>query len=500
MTVRISARSRIATPVFAVVAVLLSLAFTGVGSAEGPGLIYGTALGGTKLVAFDLNAGKVTVIGDIGYPGSLSLAFCGPAGKPYTITNMSDPAKAQLATLNLGTGAATLVGSPLGQDLLIMGMTCSPDGILYAVGQATASPNFNSLYTVDRETGLASRVGSTGVVVKGGVYSGFFMALHFAPDGTLYGANTSALYTIDPSTAEATKVVDFSGVTMVMGLAITKDWSFYVSDYVGQSSIYALDVSTGAATSVLNSGLAKVHNITAMSSTGSFSCCVPFPKTRRTAIPVVASLTGLYGTSFKTAGQINNPYATTISGNLVFHPAGAESPSSDLALAYTLNPFETRTFVDLMAAFGTAGVGWLEIVPATGAAPASFFHIEDGGIASVPAVSEADVLVAGSRGVLVTPSDLNLLRLNIGIRSLSSGVTMTIGIYDPAATLIRTVTRTFAPNYFAQFAAADLLGGAIGVNQTIIFNIGSGSAVVYGSSAANSGGGLTLQVARRLGA
>jgi hypothetical protein len=175
---------------------------------------------------------------------------------------MSNASLAQLASLDQSTGAATLVGSPLGQNLWIMGMTCSPDGTLYAVGQTDSNDSdFNSLYTVDRETGLASRVGSTGVLVPGGVYSGFFMALDFAPDGTLYGANTSGLYSIEPLTGQATKVVDFVGVTMVMGLAIGKDWTFYVSDYVAQSNIYAVDVTTGAATPVLNTGLARVHNI-----------------------------------------------------------------------------------------------------------------------------------------------------------------------------------------------------------------------------------------------
>jgi hypothetical protein len=87
------------------------------------------------------------------------------------------------------------------------------------------------------------------------------MSLDFAPDGTLYGASTSSLYTIDPSTGQATKVVDFVGVTMVMGLAIAKDWNFYVSDYVAQSRIYAVDVVTGVATPVLNTGLVRVHNI-----------------------------------------------------------------------------------------------------------------------------------------------------------------------------------------------------------------------------------------------
>lgn len=255
-------RSRITIPVFALLTLVLSLVFTPAGSAEEPGLLYATAAGGTQLVAFNLEAGKVRVIGDTGFPGSLSLAFCRPGGRAYTITNMGNASLAQLATLDLSTGAATLVGSPLGQNLMIMGMTCSPDGILYAVGQTdSTNPNFNSLYIINRETGLASRVGSTGVVVPGGVFSGFFMALDFAPDGTLYGANTSALYTIDPLTGLATKVVDFSGVTMVMGLAIAKDWDFFVSDYVTSSRIYALDVATGAATPALNSGLARVHNI-----------------------------------------------------------------------------------------------------------------------------------------------------------------------------------------------------------------------------------------------
>ena len=224
-------------------------------------------------------------------------------------------------------------------------------------------------------------------------------------------------------------------------------------------------------------------------------------RTRTIAFPVVASVAGLLGTTFKTPGQLSNPYATAISGTLVFHPAGLQQSASDLVIAYTLNPFETRTSGDVMASFGATGVGWLEIVPATEAAPASSFRIEDGGGNGVvvPPVSEANVLVAGSGAVLVTPSDLNRFRLNIGVRTLSNGVTMTIGIYDTSGNLLRAVTRSFGPNYFAQFAAADLLGGAIAANEAVVFSIDSGSAVIYGFSAASSGGGLILQVAPRLG-
>ncbi len=256
-------KSRNVIGTFSVLTLLLSLVLMPVASAEEPGLLYGTAERGTELVAFNLQAGSVRIVGDIGYPGSLSLAFCRPGGRPHTITNMGN-SLAQLATLNLDTGAATLVGSPMGGPVLnIMGMTCSPDGTLYAVGQSSSTDSdFNSLYTVDRKTGLASRVGSTGVfVATGAAYHGFIMALDFAPDGTLYGVNTKSLYTIDPSTGLAARVVDFQGVTTVMGLAIGKDWTFYVSDYVAQSKIYAVNPATGVATPVLDTGLGFIHNI-----------------------------------------------------------------------------------------------------------------------------------------------------------------------------------------------------------------------------------------------
>jgi DNA-binding beta-propeller fold protein YncE len=245
------------------------LVFTPTKSEEQPRLLYATAVAGTKLVAFDLEAKGISVIGDTGFPFSLGLALCPPGGQnaqgdedqqsgsAYTITNTF--ADAQLAKLNLRTGAATLAGSPLGQPLSIMAFTCSPDGTLYAIGQANPmDPAFNSLYTVSRETGLASRIGSTGISAGMG---GFLMALAFAPDGTLYGASVSTLFRIDPSTGKTVKVVDFMGVSSVMGLAVDEDWNFYVADFVAQSRIYALDIRTGIATPILNTGLAFVHNI-----------------------------------------------------------------------------------------------------------------------------------------------------------------------------------------------------------------------------------------------
>jgi len=64
--------------------------------------------------------------------------------------------------------------------------------------------------------------------------------------------------------------------------------------------------------------------------------------------------------------------------------------------------------------------------------------------------------------------------------------------------VIRSVSRTFPPNYLAQLSASDLVGGNIGPNQSVVMAIDSGSAVVYGSTVSNTGQGSTFQIAARV--
>lgn len=252
---------------------LLSLLFALPRARSGaePSLLYATAPpatgADTLLARADLKARKVMVLGNTDFPFSAGLAFCPSEGEDrqevtaYTIINTFDPT-AQLAKLDLHTGEATMVGSPHGQGLNIMGMTCSPDGTLYAIGQLDSSkPDFNSLYTVDRKTGVATPIGPTDVKDKEPNFSGFLMALAFAPDGTLYGVNMSTLFRVNRKNGVATKVVDMLGVVSVMGLAIDEDGKFYVADWVPKSKIYTLDPVTGVATSILETHVDYVHNI-----------------------------------------------------------------------------------------------------------------------------------------------------------------------------------------------------------------------------------------------
>ena len=219
---------------------------------------------GAVLLGIDVKKGTTTVIGPTGVtPQSLALAISPDRRTAYTIAQTQDPAHAHLAKINLATGAETLVGiHPLGQNLFVMGMTFSPDGVLYAAGDfRPASPTFNSLYTIDLITGLATRVGSFGV---GSAKSAFIMSFAFDPDGNMFGASQVAINKIDRTTGAATKMVDIVGATRVMGIAFDKKGKLFASDFIPLplgSTIYSVNLETGLFTPLFKTGIAFVHNI-----------------------------------------------------------------------------------------------------------------------------------------------------------------------------------------------------------------------------------------------
>lgn len=219
-------------------------------------------------------------------------------------------------------------------------------------------------------------------------------------------------------------------------------------------------------------------------------------RTRTTVVPVVGSVIGAGGATFRTSAQISNPTGTPITGSLIFHRAGQGIAASDPRIAYALGAYETRNFADLMASFGTTGLGWLEVSPLTGAAPAVSVRIDNGGSIIVPQVRSDDVLRAGSPAVLVVPN-LELFRMNVGVNTQASGATISTDLYGATGTLIRTSTRTFAPNDLVHLSAAALVGAPIATGQTLVIRVTSGSAVVYASTVASDGHGSTFQIAPR---
>src|SRR6266568_8128553 len=175
--------------------------------------LYATGNKGNELLTIDLSSGAANVIGATGYPFSLGLAFS-PAGTAYTITNMGSMTLAQLATLDLNTGAASLVGQPLGQSLMMMGVIVSPQGALYGGAMPSGMPP-TSIYSIDTTTGLPTFVGFSGT-------SGELMSFAYDAQRTLDSASPTKLYTVDLTMGNTTLVTPLA-IGPVMGLAVDAD-------------------------------------------------------------------------------------------------------------------------------------------------------------------------------------------------------------------------------------------------------------------------------------
>ena len=146
---------------------------------------------GAELIALEVLGNKVTTT-DIGPTngGDCGSLASSPSGTLYSMCGslfagaqiclppptgcVTVPGYQQLATIDPKSGQATLFGDHI-LGLSVMAMASAPDGTLYAVGDCDPDPtfecntpesppdsNYNSLYTVDVNTGAFTRVGSTG--------------------------------------------------------------------------------------------------------------------------------------------------------------------------------------------------------------------------------------------------------------------------------------------------------------------------------------------------
>ena len=238
------------------------------------GIVNSPAADG-KLVSIDVrdqNDVTITPIGAIGMYGCTSVALssqgtlysvCGPANFADTESKFGcmTPGPQQLATIDPKTGHATMFGAPI-EKLNVMALEFAPDGTLYAVGDANpASPTFNTLYTVDQKTGAFTTVGSTGVPGPD-----FLMDLAFDARGTMYGASMFSLFTVDRKTGTATKVVEFVGGGVVMGLGYNaKQDKLYATDWKApKSALYVVDTKNGFLTPMADIGFPLSHGLVAL--------------------------------------------------------------------------------------------------------------------------------------------------------------------------------------------------------------------------------------------
>ncbi|HVR43661.1 MAG TPA: SBBP repeat-containing protein [Thermoanaerobaculia bacterium] len=219
---------------------------------------------------------------------------------------------------------------------------------------------------------------------------------------------------------------------------------------------------------------------------------------------VVGSTPGALGSFFKTSVQLHNPGSAPLSGWLIYHAQGTIGSDADPSLAYSLQPGETISYQDLLPAMGQSGVGNIDLIPTSGPPPLSVARIyNDAGARGTTGmtedqVSSENVLWRGDEGILLTPPDPARARLNIGIRTLGEGATITMTVRTSFGNVVKTVTKSFDPVFFSQLSAEALLETKLLGNESIRVKIDQGSAIVYGATTDNITQDPMLKLVRRL--
>ena len=233
---------------------------------------------------------------------------------------------------------------------------------------------------------------------------------------------------------------------------------------------------------------------------------VPAPPPMR-VLPVVGSTPGSFGSFFKTSLQLYNPKNAAVSGKIIFHTQAASGSPSDPSLAYSILPGKTLSFGDLLPAMGiTSGLGSADLVAdATSALPLALSRVfNDAGAAGTTGLAQesmaaGDALQQGSTGALFAPADTQKFRLNIGVRTLDQGVTMTVTVRDKDGLTVKTLTKTIPATFFTQVGSANFLDGfALAGGETISFEVTSGSAFIYGATTDNVTNDPSVQFARKI--
>lgn len=166
-------------------------------------------------------------------------AWCGGAYADPVI--WVDDNTGRLGTIDVGTGAVTIVGS---MGVVMWDIAFDPLGNLFGT-------NGTSLYRIDKSTAVATPVGSLGATIT---------SLVFNPSGALYGSGNS-LYSINPGTGAATLIggsaYGFSGDLSFAG------GQLYLSHGQGAfpSTLSVLNTSTGVRSQLGSMGVPQVYGL-----------------------------------------------------------------------------------------------------------------------------------------------------------------------------------------------------------------------------------------------
>ena len=171
------------------------------------GVMYATGTNGfqsTGLFTVDKSSGAATLVGQAGgqccsVPFGFNMNGLGFAsnGTLYANGFSLSGGDSSLYTLNLATGAATLVGVHgvnVGRDLKYSGLAFAADGTLLSLGSFDAASG--ALFTINPATGAASSLTPPGAYGSGPVHFGVDGGLVFAPGAPVPEPATGVLLAV----------------------------------------------------------------------------------------------------------------------------------------------------------------------------------------------------------------------------------------------------------------------------------------------------------------
>jgi hypothetical protein len=206
-------------------------------------------------------------------------------------------------------------------------------------------------------------------------------------------------------------------------------------------------------------------------------------------ITAAGSLQGNFGSFFRTSLQIGGqPYSTqTMTGKLIFHPAGAPASPTDQAVPYTVTGGNVLSFDDIVQHMGKSGLGTIDVVSTSGGPPLVTARVyNDTGATGTSGFTEDlirpdDGLRTGEVATLVTPSDLTNYRVNVGIRTFGKALKVNVQFG-----FRKQGNVTVPANTFQQLPLASLLTDVTPVaNERIFFFVTEGAAIIYASTTDN---------------
>jgi hypothetical protein len=432
----------------------------------------------------------------------------------------------QLHNPHAGTISGRLVFHPQGQSgrdtdplldyFLAPGETIAISDLLPAMSQSglgsvdLLTPDGETPESVVRIFNDAGEAGTTGMSQEP---LGEAEALHAGVTGALIAPASAARsrFNIGIRTLSdgATLAITVRGSDGTVTHTTTKTWP---SDFFEQrSATDFLGTALGADDSIalrVDAGSAVVYGSTTDNITQDPSLqlarAVDSVSGEMRILPVIGSTPGALGSFFKTGVQLHNPGTTAIRGRVVYHPQGVSGSMADPSLTYVLEPGETVSWDDLLPAMSLSGLGSADIISEEGPLPLSVVRIfNDAGELGTTGMTEDQValgnaLAAGDRGLLIAPPDPAKARFNIGIRTLSEGATITATVRNSFGTAVKSVTKSFPPVFFTQTPAPALVEMELQGSDTILLEVESGSAILYGATTDNISQDPMIKVVRRL--